>query len=149
MCVIAASRVRHGYRKIHVLLKREGYDVSRKVMYSLYREEGLSLRYKSNRKQRAQANRPAQAKATAADHVWSLDFVADQLYGGKRFRALTVVDVFTREARVIEVGQRLSAVDVVRTLGVLRGIRGADAVLRQLIRNYRPVDGPVGLPSQG
>ncbi|CAM2198040.1 transposase [Paraburkholderia kururiensis] len=129
MCEIAATRVRYGYRKIRVLLQREGYQVSKNRLYRLYREEGLSLRYRPNRKRRAQMSRPARARATAANHAWSLDFVADQLAGGQRFRALTIVDVFTREALAIDVGQRLGASDVVRVLEQLRLRRGTPRTL--------------------
>ncbi|WP_338641353.1 IS3 family transposase [Burkholderia pyrrocinia] len=129
MCEIAATRVRYGYRKIRVLLLREGYQVSKNRLYRLYREEGLSLRYRSNRKRRAQMSRPARARSTAANQAWSLDFVADQLSNGQRFRALTIIDVFTREALAIDVGQRLSASDVVRALDELRSKRGAPRTL--------------------
>jgi hypothetical protein len=70
---------------------REGYQVSKNRLYRLYREEGLSLRYRSIRKRRMQTSHPARAKATAANQAWSLDFVADQLAKGERFRALTIV----------------------------------------------------------
>lgn len=105
MCEIAATRVRYGYRKMRVLL-REGCQVSKNRLYRLYRrEEGLSLRYRPNRKRRAQMSRPARAKSTAANQAWSLDFVADQLSNGQTFRALTIIDVFTRETLAIDVGQ--------------------------------------------
>jgi len=74
-------------------------------------------------------SRPARARAAVPNHAWSLDFVADQLAGGQRFRALTIVDVFTREALAIDVGQRLGASDVVRVLDELRIRRGAPGML--------------------
>lgn len=80
-----------------MLLLREGYQVSKNWLYRLYREEGLSLRYRPNRKRRAQMSRPARAKSTAGNQAWSLDFVADQLSNGQRFRALIIIDVFTSE----------------------------------------------------
>jgi len=95
---IAAARVRYGYRKIRVMLQREGFELSKKVVYRLYREEGLSLRYRPSRRRRMQATRPIHSQAIGPNVAWSLDFVADQLSRGKRFRALTVVDVFTRGA---------------------------------------------------
>ena len=121
---IAAARVRYGYRKIRVLLQREGFELSKKVVYRLYREEGLSLRYRASRRRRAQATRAARAPVNTLNVVWSLDFVCDQLSQGQRFRALTVVDVFTREALAIEVGQQLRAADVVNVLDRLRRMRG-------------------------
>jgi putative transposase len=113
---IAQARVRYGYRKIRVLLKREGWNVGKKLVYRLYREEGLTLRYKRRRKRGAAMNRRERLKPAASNEVWSLDFVADQLADGRRFRALTIVDVFTRESLAIEVGQSLKGQDVVRVL---------------------------------
>jgi putative transposase len=100
-----------------VLLKLEGWKVGKKLVYRLYREEGLTLRYKPRRRRCAAANHRERGKATAPNQVWSLDFVADQLADGRRFRALTVVDVFTRESLAIELGQSLKGDDAVRVLG--------------------------------
>jgi putative transposase len=113
---IAQVRIGYGYRKIRVLLKREGWQVGKKLVYRLYREEGLTLRYKPRRRRCAATNRRERCKPTAPNQVWSIDFVADQLADGRRFRALTVVDVFTRESLAIEVGQSLKGEDVVRVL---------------------------------
>jgi transposase InsO family protein len=126
---LAAARVRYGYRKIRVLLQREGFALSKKVVYRLYREEGLSLRYRASRKRRMQTTRPMRATVGGPNFVWSLDFVSDQLSHGQRFRALTVLDVFTREAIVIEVGQQLRAADVVAVLERLRRQRGCPETL--------------------
>ena len=120
---MAQVRVRYGYRKIRVLLQREGWKVGKKQVYRLYREEGLTLRHKPRRKRRAALHRRERFRPTAADQVWSLDFVADQLADGRRFRALTIVDVFTRECLAIEVGQSLKGEDVVRVLNRIRGGR--------------------------
>ncbi len=113
---IAQVRIRYGYRKILVLLKREGWKVGKKLVYRLYCEEGLTLRWKPRRRRCAATNRRQRVKPTAPNEVWSLDFVADQLADGRRIRALTVVDVFTRESLAIEVGQSLKGEDVVRVL---------------------------------
>jgi putative transposase len=113
---IAQARIRYGYRKIRVLLKREGWNVGKKLVYRLYREEGLALRYKPRRRRCAAANRRERSKVTALNQAWSLDFVSDQLADGRRFRALTVVDVFTRECLAIEVGQSLKGENVVQVL---------------------------------
>ena len=120
---IAQVRVRYGYRKIRVLLQREGWKVGKKLVYRLYREEGLTLRHKPRRKRRAAMHRRERFRPTEADQVWSLDFVADQLADGRRFRALTILDVFTREGLAIEVGQSLKGADVVRVLNRIRGGR--------------------------
>jgi putative transposase len=113
---IAQARIRYGYRKIRVLLKREGWNVGKKLVYRLYREEGLTLRYKPRRRRCAARNRRERCKPCAPNQAWSIDFVADQLGDGRRFRALTVVDVFTRESLAIEVGQSLKGADVVQVL---------------------------------
>jgi putative transposase len=113
---IAQVRFRYGYRKILVLLKREGWKVGKKLVYRLYCEEGLTLRWKPRRRRCAATNRRERVKPKAPNEVWGLDFVADQLTDGRRFRALTVVDVFTRESLAIEVGQSLKGEDVVRVL---------------------------------
>jgi putative transposase len=127
---IAQARVRYGYRKIRVLLNREGWKVGKKLMYRLYKEEGLSLRYKAKRKRRAALRRRERFRADAPNQVWSLDFVADQMSDGRRFRALTVMDVFTRESLAIEVGQKLKGEDVVSTLNEIRRDRGTPKFLR-------------------
>jgi putative transposase len=126
---IAQTRVRYGYRKIRVLLNREGWKVGKKLVYRLYREEGLTLRYKARRKRRAALHRRERVRPTAPNQVWSLDFVADQLADGRRFRALTIMDVFTRESLAIEVGQRLKGEDVVSTLNQIRQKRGVPKFL--------------------
>jgi putative transposase len=123
---IAAARVRYG----RVMLLREGFELSKKVVYRLYREEGLSLRYRPSRRRRMQTTRPARAQAPKPNAAWSLDFVADQLSHGGRFRALTVVDVFSRECLAIEIGQHLRAADVVAALERLRLSRGRPESLR-------------------
>ena len=126
---IAQTRVRYGYRKIRVLLNREGWKVGKKLVYRLYREEGLALRHKSRRKRRAAMHRRERFRPTAPNQVWSLDFVADQLADGRRFRALTILDIFTRESLAIEVGQRLKGEDVVGALNQIRQKRGTPKLL--------------------
>ena len=96
---IAQVRVRYGYRKIRVLLKREGWKMGKKLVYRCIKEEGLALRHKPRRNRRAALHRRERFRPTSANQVWSLDFVADQLTDGRRFRALTIMDVFTRESQ--------------------------------------------------
>src|SRR6266487_2043121 len=81
---IAQIRVRYGYRKIRVLLNREGWKVGKKLVYRLYKEEGLTLRHKTRRKRRAAMHRRERFRPTTPNEVWSLDFVADQLADGRR-----------------------------------------------------------------
>jgi putative transposase len=111
------ARVRYGYRRIQVLLKREGIRVNKKRVYRLYCEEGLQLRARRRRRHVTAATRRSPATRPLAPNVaWSMDFVSDQTAAGARFRALSVVDVFTRECLAIEPGQKLGAADVVNVL---------------------------------
>ena len=126
---LARARVRYGYRKIRVLLNREGWAVGKHLVYRLYREEGLTLRHRSPRRRKAMVVRAYRSPVTRPNDAWSLDFVADQLVNGHRFRALTVVDVCTRESLAIEVGQRLRSEHVVQVLNRLTAQRGASTRL--------------------
>jgi putative transposase len=126
---IAQVRVRYGYRKIRALLKREGWKVGKKLVYRLYQEEGLTLRHKPRRRRRASMHRRERFRPMAPNQVWSLDFVADQLADRRRFRALTIMDVFTRESLAIKVGQRLKGEDVVSALNEIRQQRGVPKFL--------------------
>jgi putative transposase len=82
----AQARIRNGYRKIWVLLKRENWNVGKKLVYRLFRQEGLALRYKPGRRRCAAANRRERGKVTTPNQAWSLDFVEDQLEDAKRNR---------------------------------------------------------------
>ncbi len=125
---IANARVRYGYRKIRVLLIREGWKVGKKLVYRLYREEGLTLRSRPKAR-RVSAHRPQRPRAERPNQIWSMDFVSDQYSTGGRFRALTVVDIFTRECLAIEVGRCLKGEDMVRVLQQLQQQRGLPQVL--------------------
>jgi len=92
----ASARIRYGYRRIHVLLQREGIKVNKKRVYRLYKLENLDLRLKPRRKFVAKPRLELQ-KESRPDEAWAMDFVSDQLFNGKRFRTLTLVDTYTRE----------------------------------------------------
>ena len=121
---IAHTRVRYGYRRVHVLLGREGWNVNHKLVYRLYREEGLALRRKRPKRHVSAVHREARIQPTARNQCWSMDFVADQLVNGTRFRSLTVLDVFTKECLAIEVGQSLKGEQVVAVLKRIGSERG-------------------------
>ena len=104
---LAAARVRYGYRRLHVLLSREGWQVNHKRVYRLYRLQGLSLRLKT-RKKRVSGVRAVQPAPTAPNQCWSMDFMSDSLYDGRRFRLLTLVDNMTRESPLIAVERSFS-----------------------------------------
>lgn len=121
---IAQVRIRYGYRRVHVLLRREGWRHGRSQTYRLYTEERLQLRSKLPKRRKMVVQRSQRAVPRGPDEAWTADFVADELACGTQFRALTVVVVFTREALATEVGQRLKGEDVVRTLDRILRARG-------------------------
>ena len=108
--------MRYGDHKITVLLKREGWAVGKKLVYRLYREEGLALHPRLLRRRTTIVTRREAVKVSKPNEAWNLDFVANQLADGRRFRALTVLDVFTRECVAIEAGVSLRGEHVVATL---------------------------------
>jgi putative transposase len=112
---LAYSRPRYGYRRLTVLLQREGWPVNHKRVYRIYGEEGLLVRTK-RRKRRASERRLRPLPATEPGKHWSIDFVSDQLADGRRFRVLTAIDHVSRECVCIEVDQRLPAAAVTRAL---------------------------------
>ena len=93
---IAETRVRYGYRRIHVLLRREGWDVNGKRVYRLYKELGLQLRRKPPKRRVKAKLRDGRCAASCSNEVWAMDFVHDQLATGSKLRILTVVDTFSR-----------------------------------------------------
>ena len=121
---ITQTRVHYGYRRVHVMLRREGHKDNVKRVYRLYREEGLSLRLKRPRRNRAAKLRQPKHLAWAINEIWSMDFVADALFDGRKLRMLTVVDCYTRECLAIDVGQSLKGEDVVDSLNRICGQRG-------------------------
>jgi putative transposase len=121
---LAGSRVRYGYRRLTVLLKREGWEVNAKRIYRLYTEEGLMVRTQK-RKERAQRQRVAQGPASRADQRWSMDFVAQRLADGRWIRVLTVVDQYTRECLTLHADTALSGEKVAAELDKILGRRSA------------------------
>ena len=120
---LAASRVRYGYRRLHVLLRREGWMVNHRRVYRLYREEGLGIRVK-RRKKLASAPRVLPPPAKRPRERWSMDFLTDGLANGQRFRVLTIVDTVSRVSPAIEVGVSLTGERVVAVLERLKRTTG-------------------------
>ncbi len=127
---LAATRTRYGYFRIYILLRREGWFVNHKRVYRLYRDDGLSLRLKRPRRNVSAANCERKPAASAANEMWSMDFVSDALFDGRRLRALTVVDAFTREALAIDVDQGIKGEQVVAAMGRIALSRGAPQTIR-------------------
>jgi putative transposase len=179
---LARTRVRYGYYRIYILLRREGWLVNHKRVYRLYRQDGLrdcletrrgafcgagplplpaahrvswmggregeragtasklafprvskqslSLRLKRPRRHVSAASRERQPPATAPNALWSMDFVSDALFDGRRLRALTVVDAHTREALAIDVDQGIKGEQVVEAMMRIAALRGAPKAIR-------------------
>jgi putative transposase len=123
MKAIAHERRRFGYRRIHVLLKREGVAVNHKRLFRLYREEKLSVRKRGGRK-RALGTRAPMLVPLLPNQRWSLDFVSDQFTDCRRFRVLTVIDDCTRECIALVADTSLSGRRVARELNQLMLQRG-------------------------
>lgn len=121
---IAAVRVHYGYRRITVLLRREGCTVNAKRVYRLYRGAELGLRRRRPRRRKAAVARGPRVVATRPNQVWSMDFVHDRLADGRSLRFLTVVDTHTRECVALEVQQRFRSADVASVLRRVTAERG-------------------------
>jgi len=120
---IAETRVRYGMWRIHTLLRREGWLINHKKTHRIYIEEGLNLRRKRPRRRVAPAHREKAPAVSDLNECWSMDFVADELFNGRRIRALTVVDNWSRECLSIKVDHRLRGEDVVSTMNYLKAVR--------------------------
>lgn len=125
---LAAERRRFGYRRLHVLLRREGVAVNRKRVQRLYREEKLQVRRRGGRK-RALGVRAPLAVPDRPNARWSLDFVHDQMTDGRRFRILGVVDDCTRECLALVPDTSISGQRVARELDAIVARRGAPVAI--------------------
>ena len=115
---LAQERRRFGYRRLHVLLRREGHAVNRKRVQRLYREERLTVRRRGGRKRALGTRRPVETPA-AANQRWSLDFVSDQFTDGRRFRILEVYDDCTRERLALVADTSIGGRRVARELDAI------------------------------
>ena len=122
---IAFSRIRYGYRRIWTMLRREGFTDNHKRVYRIYRQEGLNLRTKRPRRNRSAAQRQERIELTGMHQVWSMDFVADQLFNGKRFRILTIVDNYSKKSPGLYANQNIKGIDVVGFLDHLVRLEGS------------------------
>ena len=126
---IAQTRIRYRYRRMHIMLRREGWDIGRNLVYRLYREEGLVLLTKRSRRCKMVVHREAHIQPKRPNEAWSLDIISNELSNGQKFRALTVVDILTREGLAIEVDHRLRGGTVVEVLNRLVRLRGTPKYL--------------------
>ena len=118
------------YRRVHVMLKREGFKDNHKRVYRLYREQGLSLRHKRPKRNKAAQLRQPKMLAQRINQIWSMDFVADNLFDGRKLRMLTIVDCYSRESLAIHVGQSLKGHDVVSVLNTIVKQRGRPQTIK-------------------
>jgi putative transposase len=112
---LAVARPRFGYRRLHVLLRRDGWCVNHKKVWRIYREEGLAVR-RRKRKKLAVGTRVIQGHPQRANQLWAMDFVSDSLATGRKFRTLNIVDAYTRECLAIEADTSLPGERVARVL---------------------------------
>jgi putative transposase len=113
--VLAGRHPRYGYRRIHALLRREGWACNRKRVQRLWRDEGLRLPAKTKRRRRG-PRMPGHLTAASPDQVWAIDFVSDQTADGRPIKILTVTDEHTREALATPAARRMGADDTVDIL---------------------------------
>jgi putative transposase len=125
---LAASRPRYGYRRLHILLQREGWVLNHKKVYRLYHAENLMVRTRK-KKRRASQLRLLPPLPTHENQRWSIDFVADQLAAGRRFRIFTMIDIFSRRSPAIQVEFSLPATAVTKALDRAISIKGQPEVI--------------------
>ncbi len=113
---ICETRVRYGYRRVHVLLRREGWQVNIKKTRRIYNELGLQLRNKNPKRRVKDKLRNDRQEAVGPNDVWAMDFVHDQLAWGNKLRILTIVDTHSRFCPVADPRFTYRGEDVVRTL---------------------------------
>lgn len=113
---ICETRVRYGYRRVYVILDREGWDVSIKMVYNVYRALGLRLRNKTPKRRVTAKLCDDRAQAVGPNDVWAMDFVHDQLALGKKLRILNIVDTHSRYCPATDVRFQYRGEDVVQTL---------------------------------
>jgi putative transposase len=126
---LAEERRRWGCPMLYRVIRREGFRVNHKRIERLYREEGLSLCRRRERK-RLSHLRVVRERPQAINHTWAADFVHDALFGGRRFRALVVIDEWSRECLAIEVDASLTGASVTRVLQRLCETRAVPAVIQ-------------------
>jgi putative transposase len=113
--LLARRHPRYGYRRIHALLRREGWACNRKRVQRLWRDEGLRLPAKTKRRRRG-PRMPGHLSAACPDQVWAIDFVSDQTADGRPLKILTVTDEHTREALATPAARRMGADETVSVL---------------------------------
>ena len=120
----------HGYRRIHDLRRREGWEINHKRNHRLYRELGRQLRNKTPKRKVKAKLRDDRTPATAPNECWSMDFLSDQLFDGRKIRVLSIVDNFTRVSPALDVRTSYRGSDVVETLERIAVVHGRPKRIR-------------------
>ncbi len=121
---LAETRVRYGYRRLTILLNREGWRVNHKRIHRLYLEENLMIRRKTPRRRVSAKIRMDTLQVTGPNQCWAMDFVSESLYDGRTFRIFTLVDHFSRESLAADAGQNFTGERVVKILDRVAAQRG-------------------------
>ena len=124
MQTIAARWKRFGYRRINMMLRREGISINHKKAYRLYKEAGMQLKRKLKRKTYAKRGTPDRSHLLGPNDRWSMDFVSDATAGGRKLRIFTLIDEVTRECIAIEVDTSITGQQVSRYLNKAILFRG-------------------------
>lgn len=127
---LAQTRVRYGYRRLHVLLRREGWTVNAKRIYRLYKQEGLVIRPKTPKRKRSCRYRGERAEISAPNQTWAMDFMSDTLFDNRAYRILTVVDCHSRESLAVEPRRSFGAFHVAEALDRIVRERGKPKTIR-------------------
>jgi putative transposase len=127
---ICQTRVRYGYRRVQVLLRREGWSINQKKTRRIYRELGLQLRNKTPKRRVKAKLRDDRKPATRSNETWAMDFVHDQLATGRKLRVLTIVDTFSRFSPALEPRFTFRGSDVVAILEGVCKVVGFPATIR-------------------
>lgn len=132
MVKLSGKHPRYGYRRIHDLLRREGWRVNRKRVQRLWREAGLRVPVRQRKRRRlgSSENGATRMSAEYKNHVWSYDFTMDATEDGRRLKMMPVIDEFTRECHTIEVERSITAEDVITTLDYLFRVHGEPEFIR-------------------
>ena len=147
MVALACQYGRYGYRRITILLRREGWEVNHKRVERLWRIEGLKVPQKQPKRRRLWFNDGScvRLRPEYKNHVWSYDFVAERTSDGRSLRMLNIIDEYTRECLAIRVKRKIKASDVIDTLADLFLTRGTPQFIRsdngpefvaELLRNW-------------
>ena len=132
MVDLACQYGRYGYRRITILLRREGWRVNHKRVERLWRQEGLKVPQKQPKRKRLWFNNGSclRLRPEHKDHVWSYDFVAERTSDGRSLRMLNIIDEYTRKCLAIRVDRKIKANDVIDTLSDLFITRGIPQYIR-------------------